>query len=584
MRSSHDHTTRLPGNTNNERAAAIDGRHWAVLGAILLSVLAIYHHSFDFPYLSWDDPGYVWDNDDLAPIGRAQIGIQFSTYVLGNYHPLTMLSYATELSFFGRSAHAMHITNVVLHLLNTALVFLLACRILFGPVPALFAAAIWALHPMRAESVAWIAARKDLLMLLCGLGCLLAWMAWLRSGQTRWYLIALLAFAMSLLSKAMAVSLVPTLFLFDQLAKRPIRSWPLWKEKIPFILLGTVAGLVALQAQAQAGAVVELRVDPIERILLALTQLAHYAAQQAVPLGLSSWYGYPPDITWQTVLPGIVLCAAAVLWARSKLDPIIIFGAMFFLVNIAPVIQLVPVGYAVRADRYTYLAGIGWSVLLVHLWYRARATSPRVTSRLMLVAMVGYLGSLAFTTHRRTMAWSSSGALYNDMVSGSPHDPVPLMNRAVHHMKGHRFELAMHDLERVDAMLATSPPLIGTLDHPGLEPNLLYAKMKLGRYDEVIIGTGRALGKAPRSIDMLNMRAYSLLATGDHADALKDIDLSASLGRGYGEIWALSGWGRLMAGDTTTACEHFRSSHAYQMVDHELAGVRDSLETLGCKP
>ncbi|MBK8340472.1 MAG: glycosyltransferase family 39 protein [Flavobacteriales bacterium] len=221
---------------------------WPLIAAALLAVIAIYHQVPSFAFTDWDDLHYISDNALLKSLSIAQVRTEFSRYVMGNYHPITMLSYSAEIALFGKSPGAMHVTNLLLHLLNVVLVGLFLRKLTRNDLLAALVALLWAVHPMRVESVAWLSARKDLLMLCFGLLMLLAYLRWRDRERPVWYLLAFVAFLFSGLSKAMAVSFVPCLLLID-LARPKLEGMEALDGKDPFFLAAMVLGLVAVAAQ-----------------------------------------------------------------------------------------------------------------------------------------------------------------------------------------------------------------------------------------------------------------------------------------------------------------------------------------------
>jgi len=590
----------------------VDNLTRSLLLLMVMSIVGIYARSFNYPFTEWDDPQYVTENTELGAIGWDQVKTQFSSNVAGNYHPITILSYSLEIRLFGKDPHVMHRTNVLFHVLNGLLVFLLLYRLIGEPRIAVLAALLFALHPMRVESVAWIAARKDLLMLFFTLLCLLAWMAWLRTGKALHYATAFLTFALACLSKGMAVAIVPSLFLIDVLWDRPLRQWKTWHEKIPFILGAVAFGVVAVLAQSDAKALNDAPGHRWHLLLAGLGNVTVYLAQQVVPVGLSAHYGYPEPVNgwppWH--IPALAACTlgGAALWWRSRPGRIFIFAMLFFLANIALVLHFIPVGYALRADRYTCVPGIGWALLVV-VALRTLLERAGIKSKEALVVIAsGYALVLGAMSFQRVPVWSSPLTVWDDILRhGSrasnmymsrgltlqrlerfnealvdmdkavelrPADQsIPVYHRAMLHLMLQHYDKAINDFATILAM-GENPP--------GVVPNAVYAKMKLGRCDEVIADVDTYLDHVPGTIDLLNARSWCLFKLGRGREAIADVDRSFAMDSSYGAIHYLAALAELAGQDTIAACARLRKSAALTLADDEWRQQRDTLRAQLC--
>src|SRR6187549_2618519 len=235
------------------------------LGVILLLSFVIYLPVFNNKFLAWDDNLYIKDNPLIYSINLKDI---FSQYVMGNYHPLTILTFAIEYQFFGLNETGYHVINLLLHLLNVVLVFYVINLLVNNPTVALVAALLFGIHPLHVESVAWAAELKDLLYTFFFLASYIFYLKYLTSPQKKLYVLSLLLFFLSLLSKAMAASLPAVLILTDYFKGRKINTKTLL-EKLPFILLSIGFGIVAVWAQKSSGATEVINFDLLQRIVFA---------------------------------------------------------------------------------------------------------------------------------------------------------------------------------------------------------------------------------------------------------------------------------------------------------------------------
>lgn len=581
-----------------------------LLACVVIATVVIYLPALNYPFTQWDDHHYVVDDTSLQAFDLDQIKVEFSRYVVGNYHPITMLSYCVDILFFGKDPHAMHATNLLIHVVNMILVFLILYRLTGDQRIALIAVILFTMHPTRVESVAWISARKDVLMLFFTLLCMLAWLAWCRSGRSIHYVLALLMFAMACLSKAMAVALVPTLFLLDWYQGRSWRTLRAWLEKVPFIVSALIVGLVAIKAQGDA--IVEGQHTLLQRLVIALANLAIYFVQQFVPIGLSARYSYPhhsgAGLPWHYVALAACTLILLVLLFRIRKFRTPMLALLIFIVNVALVLQFLPVGNAVRADRYMYVAGVGWALLVAWLLERLYQRGG-VVKGAVLPFVLAYGLALGYLSHQRVPVWADTLSIWNDILTTDPHAVDILLRRSSILQARGRYAEALPDL---DNAVAFAPPgvtapsfhrgllhlrlgdpaaalhdldkVYRTGERPlGLEANLTYAKFKLARCEDVISHANDALERDPDAIDFLNMRAYCLLRSGSDDKARADVAHSLELKSDYGDIWHLAAMGEFARRDTARACAHWARSEAYAMGDPDLKMERDSLLLRSCR-
>jgi len=338
-----------------------------------------------FGFVQYDDPVYIANNPHVSG-GITWSGMvwAFTHSFAGNWFPLTWISHMLDCQLFGLDAGGHHFTNLAIHTAATLLLFAVLRRITQARWPSAMVAALFALHPLHVESVAWIAERKDVLSALFWMLTLWAYARYVaRPGPAR-YGWTLLAFSLGLMAKPMLVTLPLVLILLDY--------WPFVRgfrmlEKLPFLALSAVASVVTYAAHAQAKAVVSLETIPLGvRVENALVQCAAYIGQMFWPSGLAIFYPYP---TGSLLVPaalaaiGIAAVTAAAIWMARK-RPYLIVGWLWFLVTLTPVIGLIQAGQQARADRYMYIPMIGLSVALV--WGVAELLQARPQAQMALTA------------------------------------------------------------------------------------------------------------------------------------------------------------------------------------------------------
>ncbi|MEW6072104.1 MAG: hypothetical protein AB1726_05830 [Planctomycetota bacterium] len=381
-------------------------RRTPVLGALALAALtfAVFHRAARNDFLTYDDPAYVTEN---APVtaGLTAEGVRWAltSFHASNWHPLTWLSHMLDCELFGRAAAGHHLTSVAMHALAAALLFL-ALSVLTGEArPSFFAAGLFALHPLRVESVAWVAERKDVLSGLLAMATILAYALHARRPGGRRYGLVLVLFALGLLAKPMLVTLPAALLLLD--------LWPLgrWRgpgagrrlilEKAPLFALAAASGVLTVLAQRAGGAVSALELLPLgARVENALASYVAYLGATVFPRGLAAFYPHPaivaPGSFRALTLPalgaGLLLLAGTALALRARRRrPYALVGWLWYLGTLLPVIGLLQVGTQARADRYTYLPAVGIALLVA--WGGRDLARARPRTRPLL----GLLGGLA---------------------------------------------------------------------------------------------------------------------------------------------------------------------------------------------
>jgi hypothetical protein len=372
-----------------------------------------------FEFVNYDDPQYVTANSHVQE-GLTVAGVRwaFTTFTEGNWHPLTWISLMLDGSIGGLDPRVFHLTNLILHLANTLLLFLVLDRMTGLPRRSAVTAALFAIHPLHVESVAWIAERKDVLSTLFMLLTLAAYVGYVeRPGLARRLAVVLL-FALGLMAKPMLVTLPVLLLLLDAWPLRRQGPWRrLMLEKAPLFAMSIIAGVVTVVAQWQGETVRSLAAYPIGvRVANAIVATATYLGQAIWPTGLAVFYPHPhASLAAATVIGSAVVLAAVTFWTihvrRSR--PYLLFGWAWYLVTLAPVAGIVQVGSQARADRYTYIPLIG--IFLGAVW----AISDRFSDRPALLsgmtwAVLVMLGIGAFV---QVGTWRDSVTLFRHALA-----------------------------------------------------------------------------------------------------------------------------------------------------------------------
>ncbi len=396
----------------------------AALAAGLAALVAIaFAGALRNEFVAFDDDFYVTGNPlVLGGLTREGVGQAFTTFHAGNWHPLTWLSHMTDVELFGVDPIAHHAVNVALHGLNAVLVFLVLSTLTGTTWLAAFAAALWAVHPLRVESVAWVAERKDLLSASFGLLALLCWIQWTRGQAAVARLGALACFALALMAKPMLVTLPFLLLLLDCWPLERLRAradlWPRVREKLAFFALsiGSCAVTLAAQAPGIGHAGPALRLGNVVLAYPAYLELVLWPARLAV------LYPYRASIPTGELLASAALLVAITLLAlwQARRRPWLLVGWLWFAGMLVPTLGFVQVGVQAYADRYTYLPFIGVALALAYACAEVVDRAPRARSLatgLAACAAVLLLGVLTAKTRAQVEVWRDSETLFENSLA-----------------------------------------------------------------------------------------------------------------------------------------------------------------------
>jgi Tfp pilus assembly protein PilF len=395
---------------------------------LLLALGLVYAPIVGHDWVSYDDEQYLLANPHVRQgLDWGQIRWVFAHAYAGNYHPLTWLSHMLDVELFGLRPAPHHLVNVGLHALNAVLVLFLLAEVFSCPLLALFGAGFFALHPLRVESVAWAAERKDV---LCAAFFLAASWLYLRYGRrpTRAKFAGVsLLLALALLAKPMAVTLPLVFLLFDRwpLARVEAHGWrALLLEKLPWFALAGLAALATLWAQRAGGATSSVAVLPLDlRLLNAAASVWTYVRQTVFPSALSVFYPHAVVLTdaprqallWPA-LAGVGLVGVGILvaWKGARRFPALALGTAYFLVTLLPVLGIVQVGTQAHADRYTYLPTLGLGLVLLGL-------AERWATRRALGIVAGVvLAALSLRARAQLGHWRDTRALFEHALEVEP--------------------------------------------------------------------------------------------------------------------------------------------------------------------
>lgn len=413
-------------------------QHPLLLVAFAVAI-AVYARFLSFGHISWDDPEMVFRNKAVRDFDLSAL---LRDHFVGNYIPVTMLMHALSWSLFGDHAGGHHAVNILLHLLNGVLVFRLGQALIRNKDVATLGAIVFLLHPVQIESVGWISELKTILSTTFYLWSALIYLRYCEQGVKTYWIAALGLFVLGCLSKSSTVVLPLSFFCFDLLRGRAL-SWKLLLEKIPFLLLSLVFGLINIRTQTVDLFINYSHAFPyLQRIGFAGYALTRYCLLFVLPINLSVIYPYP-TLGVASMVTGYafwMLLAGGLAWLYWKRNRVAMALLLFTLVNLVLVLQFIPFGEVLYADRYMYLpvVGLGWlaALLLTRL-----NPSLRVVSGACIVLLA--MGALV-----RSQVWRSATSLYEDILRNFPNSFVALNSVGVEYMLNNNDDKALYYLNR----------------------------------------------------------------------------------------------------------------------------------------
>lgn len=425
----------LPSPEKNGKSAGLSlspRRQTLILGLLLvIATLALYNPVSHHPFVNYDDDRYVGDNIHVkSGLHWDTVRWAFTTYDEANWHPLTWLSHALDCQLYGVNPAGHHYTNVLLHALNVVLLFLVLVRASGSLWRSVAVAALFALHPINVESVAWVSERKNLLSLLFFLLTLGAYRWYALKPRIGPYLVVAFLFACGLMSKPQVITLPFVLLLWDYWPLRrmfstnsdavrdpicPAKkfSW-LVLEKLPLLALSAASAAITTQAQRAGNAVSTLVKYPLTvRLENAMVSYTRYLGKAFWPVGLAPMYPHPAGSvkSWQVVAAFLFLLAITTAIVLARHRRYLVVGWLWFLGTLVPMIGLVQVGSQAMADRYAYLSFLGLFILIC--WGAADcAVQWHLPSRWLTGLSGAALLALALLTHRQIGYWSDNITLW----------------------------------------------------------------------------------------------------------------------------------------------------------------------------
>lgn len=502
--------------------------HAFVFALILATALAIYSRSLRNDFVIWDDDSLVYLNPLTQNLTWKNIIGAFTSYDPELYVPLTILSFQLESALFGFVPFFFHLDNLLLHAMNTMLVLLLIERLGLRRSSALIMALIFAVHPINAEAVAWISARKDLLAALFSLSAMLSYLQWLANGSKKWFWIVGACMLLALLSKPVAVFL-PLIFLLLDWKERRRLALRAAVATMPFFMLGGIFLLIGLFGKGRN----IIALTATETLLLSVKSAVFSIWKFIWPVDLSPIYlqtdaiGVAMPQFWMPILILAVLGLLA-LWSL-RATRIVVFSAMFYLLFLMPSFSnFAKDDTYFFSDRYIYISQIGLlfmigsavDVLRRHVWRERMMTAG------LAAAATPILLLLAWSAHAQSLLWKDSETLYRDALQKNDRSVVMHYNLAVlEHRRGNR-SAAFDEYQRA---LAMDPLYAKALSNLGV-----YYKED-GQSDKAFETLQRAMESDPEAPEPHNTIGSILMDQGDVDGAIAEFRKSIALSERFAQ-------------------------------------------------
>jgi protein O-mannosyl-transferase len=548
--------------------------HFLILVGIIILTLIVYSGIFKFGFINWDDNTLITENEDIQNLTVSGIVKIFSSFYPNVYDPLRMLSYSFIYHFCGLNSTAFHSANLFFHLLNIILVYLFIYRLTSLQTTVQFlqssnsriqvsalVACLFAIHPMHTESICWLSALCDpqyAFFYLASLTCYIKYLqnSRLKIQKTRYYLISLFLFLLSLLSKSTAVTLPLVLFLLDYYngsLKLEAGSLRYWIKKVPFFLLALAFGIIAIISERFTDISNDqlIQYSLFNRFFLLTYSISFYVIYILAPIKLSALHPSPEIIERflpikYYISPLLILLIIVVILKLKKLRKEIVFGVLFFLISISASIIASKVRPHQVADRYTYIPYLGLFFIISIFINQKTILKNQMLKGIIIIFFILYF---SFISYNRTKVWANSLDLYNDIIEKyprvylayenrgnakyklgdkqgaledydkaieiNPHSVIAYYNRGSAKQESDDNQGAIDDYSKA---IVLNPYYIKAYNNRGI------SRSKIGEYQRAIQDYDIVIKINPQDADAYNNRGIAKCKLSEYQEALKDFD------------------------------------------------------------
>lgn len=544
---------------NQDNGGKRNGALIAFALAAAMAAFLVYLPTLWNGFVNLDDPGYVYENPNIRSFGLSFIRYAFTTIVLSNWHPLTMVSYGLDYMVWGLDPFGYHLVNIIFHAANTFLVAYLAGTLArsLGQRGSVFAgvatALLFGLHPLHVESVAWVAERKDVLSVFFFLLSLLAYLRFAGSRSVRFYLLSLAAFALALLSKPMAITLPLVLLIIDfhplgRLFNRDGKSLAVFIEKVPFFILSAASAFMTLWAQKSA--IVTMEFIPFQiRLFTAVRAYIFYLYKMILPLDLAVYYPHPLRIDFLSldylgaITVFVAITAFCILMARK--ERLFLSVWLFYVITLAPVIGIIQVSNQAAADRYTYLPALG-PFILVGVGAGALLKKREGLFAALAAATAAVSIALSVLTVRQVSVWK---------------DPVSLWSNEIDYLKGDPGFSEVKTVYLNGEVYQYVPRIISSYYYRGMGYD------KTGDFGKAIADYTRVIELNPDFPGAYNNRGTSYAKLGRYPEAIEDFKKAVELNPYFRDAYLNLGNVYMKTGEGALAAIYYEKARALGLRD-----------------
>ena len=538
-------------------------RDVAILSVLVMIalILVVYWPLQNYDFINYDDRGYVTSNNIVhAGFVSNSVWEAFSKNYLGNWHPLTMLSHMLDWQLFGPRAGGHHWTNVIIHILNTILLFLLFNKLTGAMWRSAFIATLFAIHPVNVESVAWISERKNVLSTFFWIVTIMFYVWYARFPNWKRYLAVVIGFTLGLMSKPMLVTLPFTLLLLDYwpLSRMKIKKQLEYQtnettgntlrkerilflvlEKIPLFILSAFFSYIVFLAQKNAGACLSLQSFPLSyRLGNASISYLLYITKMFWPFDLAALYPLNYNISlWQVVLSAVLLIVVTIsVCTYFRKLPYLLMGWLWYLGVLVPVIGIIQVGDQAMADRYAYVPFIGLFIMLTLGTFDI--LKKYISSKIILIIVLSIIVSLTIIAKRQVQYWQNTLTLFNHVLDVTRNNSVAHSVVAGELLMQNKVSEAMTHCKKV---LSLNP-----YDYNGLV-HIARAYDLLGEKNKAIDALRLAIKVRPEYAKAHNDLCILFLKAGKVQDAMKEYQKAVELNLNKDNLELHNNFGNILA-------------------------------------
>lgn len=517
---------------------------WVICGFLIILTYVAFAPAFKNNFISGDDNIYILDNLMLSKSIGECINHFFSGFYGINYHPLTMIIYSLEFHSAKFTPELYHAVNIIIHILNVLMVFWFIYLLSDKKIEvAAMVAFLFGVHPMHVESVAWISELKDVLYTFFFMGALISYYKYstIKSRKYFYYFLTLILFILSGLSKPSAVAFTLVLPLIDYYQRRKNNIY-MWLEKLPFLLISIVLGILTIKAQSESAIGHVETSSVLNGFLFMFYGMMTYLEKLFLPINLSFLYPIPqgslPVVYY--IAPFLALLLFFLIYKSRKYTRIIVFGFLFFLVNIILVLQFVTVGHAIIAERYTYVSYIGifFIIAMGFSWiFRNKSIKLKTYKTIAEIGIVIVAVTFVYTTNSRCKTWMNSELIWTDVLNQFPDAADAYLDRGNYFIRKSKYDSEPKQNEFDKALDDFNKGISLNPNDPKLYNCRAYINNIKQNYSLALSDYSKSINLNPNDYETFLNRGSTYSATGKYDSALGDYDKALNLHGGDPQLY-----------------------------------------------